>query len=46
MGNSGSWEFIPELEKLAADEDAVVAKHARWALKKLQSEGAAQTDDH
>jgi epoxyqueuosine reductase len=46
MGNSGSRELIPALEKLAADEDAVVAKHARWALKKLQSEGAAQTDDH
>jgi len=32
MGNSGEARFRPVLEKLAADEDAVVAEHARWAL--------------
>lgn len=37
MGNSGNKEFIPSLEKLAADPDPVVAEHARWALDKLRS---------
>jgi epoxyqueuosine reductase len=35
MGNSGNRRFVPVLEKLAADEDTVVAEHARWAAKKL-----------
>ncbi|HEY6308704.1 MAG TPA: tRNA epoxyqueuosine(34) reductase QueG [Candidatus Angelobacter sp.] len=35
MGNSGNKEFIPTLEKLAADADPLVAEHARWALRKL-----------
>ncbi|HSM86602.1 MAG TPA: tRNA epoxyqueuosine(34) reductase QueG [Candidatus Limnocylindrales bacterium] len=35
MGNSGSKEFIPLLEKMAAHGDPVIAEHARWALKKL-----------
>jgi epoxyqueuosine reductase len=35
MGNSGNRRFVPVLEKLAADEDPVVAEHARWAAKKL-----------
>jgi epoxyqueuosine reductase len=38
MGNSGEKQFIPQLEHMAGDEDAVVAEHARWALKQLQSE--------
>ena len=37
MGNSGNREFIPTLEKLQSDEDAVIAESAAWALKKLQS---------
>lgn len=35
MGNSGNRDFIPDLERLAADPDPVVAGHARWALEKL-----------
>lgn len=35
MGNSGNREFIPALEKMAADPDPVIAEHARWALEKL-----------
>lgn len=35
MGNSGEKKFIPVLEELSASEDAVVAKHASWALAKL-----------
>ena len=35
MGNSGDRHFLPLLEKLAADENPVVAQHAKWATKKL-----------
>jgi epoxyqueuosine reductase len=35
MGNSGNRKFLPLLEKLAADEDCVVAESAVWAAKKL-----------
>ena len=35
MGNSGRLEFEPTLRKLALDDDAAVAEHAHWALKKL-----------
>jgi epoxyqueuosine reductase len=37
MGNSGNRRFVPALEKLAADEDPVVAEHAKWAARKLAS---------
>jgi epoxyqueuosine reductase len=37
MGNSGNREFVPQLEKMAADPDPVIADHARWALEKLRS---------
>jgi epoxyqueuosine reductase len=37
MGNSGNRDFIPDLEKLAADSDPVVARHAQWAMEKLAS---------
>lgn len=36
MGNSGDSSFLPTLEKLAADLDATVASHARWAIDKLR----------
>jgi len=35
MGNSGEQRSIPVLEKLAEDEDATVAEHARWALERM-----------
>ena len=35
MGNSGNREFLPVLEKLAADEDECVAESALWAKKRL-----------
>jgi epoxyqueuosine reductase len=37
MGNSGNREFIPELTKMVADKDPVVAEHAQWALDKITS---------
>jgi epoxyqueuosine reductase len=36
MGNSGSKEFLPILDSLAADEDTSVAEAADWARKSLQ----------
>ena len=35
IGNSGERKFLPLLEKLAADEDEVVAEGAAWAIRKL-----------
>jgi epoxyqueuosine reductase len=35
MGNSGEPRLLPALEKLAADPDPTVARHARWAMRKL-----------
>jgi epoxyqueuosine reductase len=37
MGNSGNKGFIPQLEKMTADPDPVIADHAQWALEKLRS---------
>jgi epoxyqueuosine reductase len=37
MGNSGNREFLPLLEKMAADEDTNVADSARWARARLKS---------
>ena len=35
MGNSGDQRFVPLLERLKSDEDAVVAESAQWAAKRL-----------
>ena len=35
MGNSGNKEFLPALQKIAADADPVLAEHAEWAIRKL-----------
>ncbi len=37
MGNSGNRKFLPVLEKLAAEEDAVIADAASWAIRKLRA---------
>jgi len=34
LGNAGDPRHRPVLERLAEDEDAVVAEHARWALRR------------
>jgi epoxyqueuosine reductase len=38
MGNSGDASFMPALEKLANDEDPVVAEMAGWARRKLSND--------
>ncbi len=51
MGNSGRLEFVPRLQELARDEDAIVAEHARWALRQIEqaqsrpTEARAATED-
>jgi len=35
MGNSRDRQFLPVLEKLARDQDPIVAESARWAANKL-----------
>jgi epoxyqueuosine reductase len=37
MGNSGDKSFVAQLERLSADEDAVIAESAAWAIQKLNS---------
>ncbi|MGE3538065.1 MAG: tRNA epoxyqueuosine(34) reductase QueG [Candidatus Tectimicrobiota bacterium] len=37
MGNAGLPEFIPLLESLQEDEDALVREHATWALARLRT---------
>jgi epoxyqueuosine reductase len=36
MGNSGNCDYLPLLERMAADEDETVAESARWAKQRLQ----------
>jgi epoxyqueuosine reductase len=35
IGNSGHRDCLPTMERLAKDDDAVVAESAGWAVKKL-----------
>lgn len=35
MGNSERREYVADLEKLAVNEDPVIAEHARWAIQRL-----------
>jgi epoxyqueuosine reductase len=42
MGNSGDERFVPILEELSRDEDAVVAEHARWGLWRLRIKESAE----
>jgi epoxyqueuosine reductase len=43
LGNSGRAAHRPALERLAADDDAVVREHAAWALRRL--DGGAAVED-
>jgi len=39
MGNSGSAQFIPWLERARQHSDPVVREHAEWALRRVQGTG-------
>ena len=36
MGNSGDRRFVPTLERLQSNDDAVLAEGAQWALERLE----------
>jgi epoxyqueuosine reductase len=40
MGNSSQRRFLPLLDKLASDEDELVAESARWAREQLAQSGS------
>jgi epoxyqueuosine reductase len=46
LGNVGTAEDLPALEKAAADPDPVIAEHAAWAIGKIRRRAgcSAQTD--
>jgi epoxyqueuosine reductase len=37
MGNSNDPGLVPQLTRMAGDEDSVVAEHAGWALERLRN---------
>jgi len=39
MGNSGSAQFIPWLERARQHPDPIVREHAEWALERVKGEG-------
>jgi epoxyqueuosine reductase len=43
LGNTGTAEDLPALENAAHDPDPLVAEHAEWAVKRIQSRAATQT---
>jgi epoxyqueuosine reductase len=43
MANSGDERFLPTLERLSHDEDAIVAEHARWGVAQLRTFGRKGT---
>jgi epoxyqueuosine reductase len=36
LGNTGGAEHLPALARAAADEDELVAEHARWAIERIE----------
>jgi epoxyqueuosine reductase len=44
MGNSGDPHFTSVLERLAADDDPVVAESARWSLEQLSTPAAPKPE--
>jgi epoxyqueuosine reductase len=42
MGNSGDQALLPVLKRLAADEDAVVAESANWAIERPSAPASAK----
>jgi epoxyqueuosine reductase len=45
MGNSGSQEYVPELERMAQSEDPIIAEHAVWALARLRAARSEQQQE-
>ena len=45
MANSGDQKFLPTLQSLSEDSDPVIAAHARWAFKHLDSRTHANSTE-
>ena len=43
LGNVGTAEDLPALENAAHDPAPLIAEHAEWAVKRIQSRAATQT---
>ncbi len=39
LGNTGSPDDLPPLERAAADPDPLVSEHAQWAIRRIQNRG-------
>ncbi|HEX8281630.1 MAG TPA: hypothetical protein VF551_09640, partial [Chthoniobacterales bacterium] len=44
LGNVGSAEDLPALERAAADPEPLIAEHARWAIEQIEAREAALQD--
>lgn len=41
LGNTGSTDDLPALQKAAADPDPLIAEHAAWAIQRISCRGAS-----
>jgi epoxyqueuosine reductase len=46
LGNIGDETSLPALQKAAADTDPLIAEHATWAVRQIQSRRVASTDSN
>jgi epoxyqueuosine reductase len=46
MGNSGDRRFLPVLQRLASEDDSVVAESARWAVEQLSTPAAPRSEPY
>lgn len=46
LGNVGTREDLPALEKASADSEPLIAEHARWAIDRLQERLAVAPNQH
>jgi epoxyqueuosine reductase len=42
LGNVGTAEDLPALQRAAADSEPLVAEHAAWAIERIRARGAAE----
>lgn len=42
LGNVGTLEDLPALERASVDEEPLIAEHARWAVEQIQARSPAQ----
>ena len=43
LGNTGTFDDLPALQRAAADPDPLIAEHADWALVRIRERGAHST---